>query len=88
MTTLAIALAAMALGAAVPDGPFRHRPHAPLRLKCSYCHATAEKEEAASFPALAQCRTCHPSIAERTSPSRRVVSVPAFVFFSHSVHLF
>lgn len=66
--------------------PFRHSVHAPLKLPCTTCHTTAVKEDAASFPALAQCRTCHPSMAERALPSKRMFTVPDFVIFSHSRH--
>lgn len=70
-----------------PEGPFQHRKHAALKLKCGSCHATADKEERAGFPAVAQCKTCHTQIADRKIPSGRVYRVADFVFFSHAPHV-
>lgn len=67
--------------------PFNHAQHAPLKLACSSCHATAAKEDEAGFPELARCRTCHPEIASRKLPSTRIYKVPDYVFFSHAVHV-
>ncbi|MBL8213312.1 MAG: cytochrome c3 family protein [Bryobacterales bacterium] len=68
------------------DGPFSHKKHAPLKLACTYCHTTAEKEDRAGFPALATCRTCHPAIADRKIPAQRVYRVKDFVVFRHAAH--
>jgi hypothetical protein len=71
-----------------PEGPFRHDRHAALKLRCNYCHTTVEKEDQASFPAIAQCRTCHTGITEdREIPSERIYRVKDFVFFSHQRHV-
>lgn len=78
----------LALAALLIDeqAPYRHSAHAPLKLKCTACHTSAESEDAAAFPGMAQCRACHPSMADRALPSKRVFKVPDFVFFSHAVH--
>lgn len=68
------------------NAPYRHGPHAPLKLKCAGCHTGAGSEDAAGFPATAQCRACHPSMAGRAIPSKRVFKVPDFVFFRHGAH--
>jgi len=71
--------------AAEPES-FNHQKHAPLKLKCVSCHATAATGDIAGFPAMKQCQVCHVSMAERTIPSRRVYEVPDFVFFNHGKH--
>ncbi len=68
------------------NGPYRHNAHAPLKLKCTTCHVDAEKEDSAAFPAAAQCRGCHTSMAGRAIPSKRVFKIPDFVVFSHAKH--
>lgn len=67
-------------------GDFSHRTHAPLKLKCTQCHTTAEKEDAAGFPEAAACGVCHTSMANREIPSRRVYLLRLFVYFSHADH--
>jgi hypothetical protein len=69
---------------------FSHRRHAALKLKCVYCHATAETAERAAFPSSARCRTCHidkplPKDA-KVAPDAPVYVLPDFVFFSHARH--
>lgn len=68
------------------DGPFSHKKHAPLKLACTHCHTTAEKQDRAGFPALATCKTCHTSIADRKIPAQRIYKVKDFVVFSHVTH--
>ena len=68
------------------DNDFSHRKHAPLKMKCTQCHMTAEKEEIANFPEVAKCRICHTTMPDRDIPSRRVYLVRDFVFFSHATH--
>ncbi|MBI4909231.1 MAG: cytochrome c3 family protein [Acidobacteria bacterium] len=84
MVILAVTGAALCAGA---DGPFSHRKHAPLKLKCTFCHTGAEKQERALFPTVAQCKTCHPTMLERRIPSARVYKVKDFVMFSHARHI-
>ncbi len=68
------------------EGHFSHKKHAPLKLACTYCHATAEKEDRAGFPALATCKTCHTTIADRKIPAQRIYKVKDFVVFGHATH--
>lgn len=71
-----------------PEGIFRHKQHAALKMKCSTCHTTVEKEEHAGFPtAEAQCKGCHTGISERKLPSVRVYQLADFVIFSHARHM-
>lgn len=74
------------LEAADVQGTFSHKKHAPLKLKCVACHAEAEQGDLATFPAVAQCKTCHVDIRERLIPSQRIYSLPDFVFFNHGRH--
>jgi hypothetical protein len=67
-------------------GDFSHKLHAPLKMKCTQCHTSVEKEEIASFPEVASCRVCHTSMEAREIPSRRVYLLREFVFFSHAAH--
>lgn len=82
-------MSGLLLAQGMPDAgkPFAHARHAPLKLSCTYCHTTAAKEDLAGFPALSQCRTCHPQMADRKLPSARIYKVPDYVFFSHAVHV-
>ncbi len=89
MRSLVLLPLALALAAAEPpekpEGPFQHKRHQPLKLKCNFCHAG--KEERMGFPAAqAQCKTCHTAISERRIPSARVYKLRDFVVFSHAVH--
>ena len=77
-------------GSLLPAGEgdaFTHKRHAPLKLKCAYCHVNVEKRERAGFPALSKCRTCHVAMAERKIPAQRIYQVKDFVVFSHATHL-
>ncbi|MBM3727505.1 MAG: cytochrome c3 family protein [Acidobacteria bacterium] len=82
-----LAMAAVAVRGDAPDGPFSHRKHAALKLKCTVCHTGAEAAERARFPTVAQCRVCHTEIADRKIPLRRVLRLPDLVFFSHARHV-
>lgn len=77
---------AITLCGADVEGPFNHKKHVPLKLKCIGCHVTAESGDLASFPKVAQCKTCHVEISERMIPSQRLYSLPDFVFFAHGKH--
>jgi|LakMenEpi03Aug12_release.lakeMendotaPanAssembly.Ray.scaffolds.fasta_scaffold1457198_1 hypothetical protein len=65
---------------------FSHQRHSPLKMKCTACHATAEKEESASFPEIQKCRTCHVDMSQREIPAARVYALKEFVSFSHGRH--
>ena len=65
--------------------PFSHKKHAPLKLPCTGCHAGAEAQGQAGFPALEKCQVCHKDLALKI-PSNRVYKLPDFVIFSHSRH--
>ena len=69
------------------DEPFNHKKHAPLKLKCVFCHKDAEQGERAAFPTLTQCRTCHVDLADRKMPLQVVHELPDFIFFSHGRHV-
>jgi hypothetical protein len=81
-----LATAAAVRADGIDSIPFAHLKHAPLKMKCVACHKTAEAEEAATFPAVSQCRVCHTSIADREIPSQRIYRVRDFVVFSHARH--
>ncbi len=69
---------------AEPKGPFSHKAHASLKLRCATCHAGAEKDAKAGLPVVAQCKTCHVAIAEITSAERQHLA--DFVNFDHGRH--
>ncbi len=75
----------MILAADAPT-PFNHKKHAPLKLKCTSCHAGAETGDHAGFPEVARCRTCHVDMAGREIPLLRVYTLPEFTFFAHARH--
>ncbi|HKX00443.1 MAG TPA: cytochrome c3 family protein [Bryobacteraceae bacterium] len=80
---------------------FSHKRHAELKLKCSYCHETVEKEALAGFPSVAKCMTCHRAVKTESEeikklaalpedatpfPAHRVYELADFVVFSHARH--
>ncbi len=83
--------------------PFSHKLHAgELGLDCRYCHAAVEQAAYAGIPPTETCMTCHSQIKtdspllepvrqswETGEPIRwnRVVQVPDFVYFNHSIHV-
>jgi hypothetical protein len=79
-------LVLLAMAQQAPEGPFSHKKHAALKLKCVQCHPNAEKAERAGFPAVAGCRTCHTEMAPRAIPEQRVYELRDFVIFSHARH--
>jgi hypothetical protein len=83
---LAIALAGAAGPTGKAEGPFSHKKHAALKLRCAFCHVTVDKEEQAGFPEVARCKSCHTEIEAREIPSARVYKLADFVFFSHARH--
>ncbi len=69
---------------------FSHKRHAPLKMDCVACHATAAVAERAGFPAAVKCLACHPEKADALRspfPSRRVYKLADFVIFSHARHI-
>jgi hypothetical protein len=90
MIRILLVVVAMACGLNATEaasGPFSHKQHAPLRMKCTSCHTGAETEESAGFPEVARCKTCHVAIAsDRKIPAARVYKVRDFVVFSHARH--
>jgi formate-dependent nitrite reductase cytochrome c552 subunit len=81
--------------------PFSHRKHTASGMKCTDCHAKAQREERAGLPAADQCMLCHASIRKdspavqsvakfaadkKPIPWVRVYRLPDFVFFSHATH--
>ena len=84
-------LAAAAVLQAGDNPPvFSHKLHAPLKLACSTCHKTADKNERAGFPVRSDCMVCHASFKTEkiasSFPSQRVYKVADYVIFSHARH--
>ena len=83
--------------------PFSHKLHSgKLEIECALCHANADPGESMGLPAVAVCMQCHAggknaSAAmqklaaaakdRRGIPWVRVYQIPAYVFFSHRVHM-
>jgi hypothetical protein len=81
---LALALAACRVAPPLPEQPiaFNHALHLALdvdgkRLRCTDCHAGAERAEHAGLPALRDCLRCHvrPQRGERGLPNPREARV-------------
>jgi hypothetical protein len=77
----------------VPARPevFNHKRHAPLKLECKTCHATALTAERAGFPTGAACLTCHTDRTDlaataKVVPGPAIYRLPDFIFFKHSRH--
>lgn len=72
--------------------PFSHKRHAPLKLDCVFCHATAKTGERASYPKSSVCKNCHvemaPALAktDRIEPESSVYMLAEFAYFSHARH--
>jgi len=82
--------------------PFSHKTHVGFGLACNFCHANPDPGNQMTLPATTICMGCHSSVAtDRPSiqqltkfaqakepvPWKQVYSVPAFVYWSHRVHL-
>lgn len=83
--------------------PFSHKQHSTAAsLQCKDCHAMPDPGEALTMPGAPKCMACHQSIkadspsiqqlkqfrdSKRDVPWVRVYQIPAFVFFSHKVHV-
>ncbi len=99
----AAAFARDASTAPVQPIAFSHSQHiGAAHLKCSDCHKPSESGEIETTPKAKACMTCHQTIktdsaeiknlrdyadSNRPVPWVRVYEVPAFVDFSHKVHL-
>jgi hypothetical protein len=97
----AVAAPAAVAAAAVDPNQFSHQRHAPLKLKCAYCHATAPSAAKAASPTASRCLTCHQAGSgnqslvqhlkdlrpnQEISPAVPVYRLPDFIFFSHARH--
>jgi hypothetical protein len=83
--------------------PFSHQHHAGgLGLDCRYCHTAVESSSEAGLPPTHICMTCHSQLytgqemlapvhrsltEDRPIPWRRVVKLPGYVYFNHSIHI-
>ena len=83
--------------------PFSHKAHAgDLKLACKMCHRSPDPGEMMGTVAPGVCMQCHsairtesPAIQKLAAAARqnreidwtRVYSIPAFVAFSHRIHL-
>lgn len=92
MLRLAVALLVCLSVRAADPVPFSHKRHAPLKLDCVYCHATAKTGERASYPKSSVCKTCHVDKAtalaktDRIEPETSVYMLAEFAYFSHAKH--
>ncbi len=83
--------------------PFNHQLHAAgMQIDCRYCHAAPERSPTAGLPPSATCVSCHTKLwmsSRELAPVRaslatgrpvawnRVVKLPDFVYFNHSIHV-
>lgn len=94
--------AAVALNGQQQPIPYSHKTHLAMGLKCNSCHKNADPGEAMGYPDEGFCMSCHravktnsPHIQKLTAAAKekkpipwvRVYRIPAFVYFSHRVHL-
>jgi hypothetical protein len=82
---------------------FDHRHHVQDDgIDCVYCHSTVTSAATAGMPSTGKCMGCHSQVwntslmlepvrrswfSGAAIPWRRVTSVPAFVYFDHSIHV-
>lgn len=82
---------------------FSHALHTgALKIDCRYCHMSVEKSSFADIPPTETCMTCHSQVGvDRASlalvresyqtgqsiPWNKVYNLPAFVYFSHDIHV-
>jgi c(7)-type cytochrome triheme protein len=82
--------------------PYSHKTHLALGLTCNACHRNADPGEVMGFPPASFCMGCHQTVKADSPfiqkiaaaakdntplPWVRVYRIPAFVFFSHRVHI-
>ena len=82
--------------------PYSHKQHLAMGLQCKNCHTSPDPGEMMGIPPVKVCMGCHTSVktdsphiqklakhaADKTEPPWvRIYQIPAYVFFSHKVHL-
>lgn len=82
--------------------PFSHKTHSAVGLSCRGCHTMAAPGDQAGYPAATMCMGCHGAIKKdspaiqmlagfikdhKAIPWVRIYKLPAFVYFSHEVHV-
>ncbi|HLK20941.1 MAG TPA: cytochrome c3 family protein [Bryobacteraceae bacterium] len=95
-------LAARLYGQQQQPIPYSHKTHLALGLKCNSCHKNADPGELMGYPSESFCMTCHQAIKadspdiqkiaaaakdKKPLPWVRVYRLPAYVYFSHRVHV-
>jgi quinoprotein glucose dehydrogenase len=83
------------------DEVFNHARHSLFRIACTLCHAGAQKQERAGFPAVRVCLSCHKTVGtdrpaiqallarqteESLAPQQLIYKLPDFVLFRHAAH--
>jgi len=81
---------------------FNHKKHYDNNVTCNVCHRFYNTEYRAGIPPVTVCLTCHEDVIYTTPekakiqnyarqhkaiPWRQVYKVPAYVFFSHRLHV-
>ena len=64
---LALGVSCSQQSAAEQPIAFSHRVHVEKKLRCTFCHAGAEKNSQASIPSVTLCMTCH-TVIKSDSP--------------------
>jgi len=98
----ALLLPAVGLYSQQQPVPYSHKKHLALGLKCGSCHKNADPGEEMGYPAETFCMSCHQAVKtesphiqkiaaaakeKKPIPWVRVYRLPAFVYFSHRVHI-
>ena len=98
----ALLLPAVGLYSQQQPVPYSHKKHLALGLKCGSCHRNADPGEEMGYPAETFCMSCHQAVKtesphiqkiaaaakeKKPIPWVRVYRLPAFVYFSHRVHI-
>ncbi len=82
---------------------FSHALHVgAIGIECRYCHMAVQKSSFADIPPTETCMTCHSQVAKdraslalvresfqtgKSIPWNKVYALPAFVYFSHDIHV-
>ena len=97
-----LSLLAAALYGQQQPVPYSHKTHLALGLKCGSCHKNPDPGELMGYPAESFCMTCHRAVKsdspyiqkvaaaakeKRPIPWVRIYRIPAYVYFSHRVHI-